>query len=518
MAIVIGVLLALGLGGFLYRRSLRSNALQNAQAEVTRWEARWWAARECILGKVPPSAKIREALAIHEMVPGPWEPAKCSKLVAALTRGDAPDSGIDEIEAAWHKLDKVATAAAQAYTLHISPATKVADDPFPLALEALDEEHASLRRVAKLPPLAETGATLREAQVVPILFDGHHVTELEVESIPSAHGLVLIGQMAQQRLQVTLTTGATPQAVAIGTGDDWPPIAPGVIVRGVPDPSWGALVDGHRVRAGVFDSNGLLRSDFDGKGVFETRAEPIVAAALGTPALGTLALVDEGTLVLVHVAGNAVEKAAPVPVATTPDGPVLAAAIDVDGRAAFVWRAPNHEVLARILRPGDDGTNIEVDELPEGAFCLTERAAWARVESGAMTFGGERWVVDPDSHIGPLLGCTQTSALFRDTSDDRLAFVCTASEGCSSTEIPAGPPQGPALALVGKDVVALASHGGVLGVWRSGAQPVYYSLPEPAMPVSVFDMTAMAMSDGTVIDVLARTATTGYVIVRVPVR
>src|SRR5689334_14630968 len=117
---VIGVLVALGLGGFLYTRSVRSNELRRAQAEVTRWESRWWAARECILGKLPASAKIREALAIHEMVPGPWEPAKCSKLVASLTRGDAPDSGIDEIEAAWHKLDKVATAAAQAYTLHIS--------------------------------------------------------------------------------------------------------------------------------------------------------------------------------------------------------------------------------------------------------------------------------------------------------------------------------------------------------------------------------------------------------------
>jgi hypothetical protein len=516
VAIILGVVLGLAALGFVYRRSLGDKQLRNAQAEVERWEVRWYAARECLLGKVPPSAKIREALAIHEMVPGPWEPAKCNKLVGTLTRGDAPDSGIDELEAAWRKLDKVATAAAQAYVLHISPATKVADDPFPLALEALDEAHAGLRTVAKLPPLAETGASLRAAQVIPILLDGHHVTHLEVESIPSARGLVLFGDMAQQQVQVILTTGGMPKAAALSVDGDL--LERVGTLRSVPDASWGALADGNRVRAGLFDPSGLLRSDFDGKGVFETHGPPVVVAALGTPTLGTLALVDDDRLVLAHLVGDAIEKPAPIPLARSSEGPAFTAAADVDGRAALVWRAPNHDVLARIIRPGDDGATSELDELPDGPFCLTAGAAWARVESGAMTFGGERFAVDSDSHIDALLGCTETAALFRDSSDARRVFVCaSANEGCTSTEIPAGPPQGPALALVGKDIVALASHGGVLGVWRSGAQPVYYSLPEPAMPASVFDMTAMAMTDGDLIDVLARTAM-GYVIVRVPVR
>ena len=64
-------------------------------------------------------------------------------------------------------------------------------------------------------------------------------------------------------------------------------------------------------------------------------------------------------------------------------------------------------------------------------------------------------------------------------------------------------------------LVAIAAHGGVLGVWREGAQPVFYSLPEDAHPVLAQEWTAMAMTDGKVIDVIARGDET-FVIVRIP--
>ncbi|HUS27342.1 MAG TPA: hypothetical protein VMZ53_02505 [Kofleriaceae bacterium] len=490
----------------VYRHSLRAHAFDGAQSEVARWEERWEAARACLIGKVAHSAKTREALAIHEMSPDPWEPAKCTKLVAALTRGPAPDSGIDAVEAAWRTLDKAATDAARAYVLHISPQNTFADDPLPAALDSLDEARTKLRAAASLPALTETAVSLRAVQVVPIELDMQPMTELEVDSLPSARGIVLFGQAGTHDVQAILTTGATPVVAEVGDG----------ALRSVPDLSWGALVEEQRVRAGMFDPKGLLRTDFDGRGVFETKGAALVPLVIGAHALGTLAVVDDDKLILAHVANESLERAAPIALAKASDTitPIVSAA-DVDGRAALVWTSPVGDVGARVMRPGDDGAAIDVYDMPTGPFCLTAREAWAKTPNGVMRFGGDRFVDNTDSEIGDLVGCGVEAALFRDERDPRRFFVCGPT--CSNVDIPAGAPRAPALALVGHELVAIMSHSAVLGVWRAGAQPTFYSLPARALPVTAFDMTAMAMSDGTVIDMVVRMRNE-YVVLRVPVR
>jgi hypothetical protein len=55
----------------------------------------------------------------------------------------------------------------------------------------------------------------------------------------------------------------------------------------------------------------------------------------------------------------------------------------------------------------------------------------------------------------------------------------------------------------------------VLGVWREGAQPVFYGLAEDTSPVLAHEWPAMALTDGKVIDVLAR-SDTSFVVLRVP--
>jgi hypothetical protein len=73
--------------------------------------------------------------------------------------------------------------------------------------------------------------------------------------------------------------------------------------------------------------------------------------------------------------------------------------------------------------------------------------------------------------------------------------------------------------VIDDQLVVLAVHRNIIGVWRSGAPPRFFRLAEPmalAQPMTALDgWPVMAMTDGAVIDVVARAAA-GYVIVRIP--
>ena len=116
--LVVG-LVAGGAGFYFFKIYRPAQDLKNAQAEITGWETRFTAARDCLLGKSPASAKTSEALAIREMAPDPWDRGKCTPLVSKLSRGEAPDTGIPEIEKAWAELDKAAQKAAFAFADHV---------------------------------------------------------------------------------------------------------------------------------------------------------------------------------------------------------------------------------------------------------------------------------------------------------------------------------------------------------------------------------------------------------------
>ena len=52
-------------------------------------------------------------------------------------------------------------------------------------------------------------------------------------------------------------------------------------------------------------------------------------------------------------------------------------------------------------------------------------------------------------------------------------------------------------------------------LWREGDAPKFFSMPEPAHPVQAHEWPAMALTDGKVIDILARGAKS-FAIVRIP--
>jgi len=138
LAIVAIVALVAGGAGFYFVKIYRPKQLrEGAQAEVNDWDARWKAARACLLGPKPGSSKTAEALAVREMSPDPWNRGSCTPLMGKLTRGDAPQSGIDDVEKAWAELETAAGHAASAFATHVAESTIRLDDPLPVALDML---------------------------------------------------------------------------------------------------------------------------------------------------------------------------------------------------------------------------------------------------------------------------------------------------------------------------------------------------------------------------------------------
>src|SRR5690242_4841460 len=89
IAIFLVVALIAGGAGFYFIKIYRPKQVkQDAQDEIVAWEARFKAARDCLLGPKPGSAKTSEALAIREMAPDPWDRGKCTPLISKLTRGE----------------------------------------------------------------------------------------------------------------------------------------------------------------------------------------------------------------------------------------------------------------------------------------------------------------------------------------------------------------------------------------------------------------------------------------------
>ena len=210
------LLLAGGAGFYFFKIYRPAKDLEAAQGEIAGWEKRWGMARDCLLGKAPGSAKTSEALAIHEMSPDPWDRGRCTPLIGKLTRGEADDSGIPAVETAWNDLDKAAQKAAMAFATHVGSSTTVLADPLPAALDALDAARSNLRKSAKLPQTTQAGSALATAAILPLVDGKDPLTWLEVDAIPSAHGLALFGRTDARNVQVTLTTGGAPKVERIG--------------------------------------------------------------------------------------------------------------------------------------------------------------------------------------------------------------------------------------------------------------------------------------------------------------
>ncbi|MEO6772401.1 MAG: hypothetical protein ABI467_05190 [Kofleriaceae bacterium] len=498
--------LAVGGGYYFFKVYSPAQTRQAARAEITRWEQRFTAVRDCLLGPTPGSQKTSEALAIREMTPDPWNRSACTPLIGKLSRGDEPDTGIKEVEVAWVELDKAAGRAASAFATHVMSATTLKQDPLPAALDELDAARTALREAAGMPGLEQAGKPLRAATIVPITDGDATINKLEVQTKPSAHGMIVFGTSRKGRdVEIVLRTGMAP-IVAPATG----------LLRAVPDVTWGAVAAADRVQFGAIDDNGVMTTPAE-----QQVANAQIDAIVGARTHGAIVYTTDKQLEIGRIGAGAT----PGTLAATWEPPIAASAIetaiDVDGRAAIVWR-DDKQAHGRIVAGGAPGVPpaaasgtpaVELGDNALGAICLTDDRAWMSTGTGVLAFGGGKPLVMRANPFFVLMGCTNDAVLLRSLDPNKPFLVCT--DDCRTVNLPTGAPALATATAVGGKLVAIASHGGVLGVWREGAGVEFFGLPEVADPVMAQEWPAMAMTDGKVIDVLARGAK-GFVVIRIP--
>ncbi|MBS1120988.1 MAG: hypothetical protein H6Q90_3216 [Deltaproteobacteria bacterium] len=323
---------------------------QGAQAEIERWEHRFSKARACLLGATPASSRPVEALALRELSPDPWDRGTCTRLVSELSRGDAEDTGLIEVEQAWNQLDQAASHVATGFISHVDPGGELPKnrgvDPLPGALEELDLAHAALRTAAGMGPPTLAGGTraLRPAEILPVRDGADPVTSLDLWLRPSVGGVFALGNMTKTTtVQLQLAPGTAPKIARID------PFAR----RSLTDPAWGAMSRGVDVDVGPIDDAGTVVASATHLKPKAPKIEGVIGGnpagapvggrspgaierthvlfALGNATAGVVAYVTGDTLTIARSAGGVVTQEKPIEAAS------YLVALDPAGRAFLVW-------------------------------------------------------------------------------------------------------------------------------------------------------------------------------------
>ncbi len=490
---------AAGAGGYYFFKVYQPRETQRAaQEEIERWEQRLVKVRACLLGATPGSSKPIEALALRELSPDPWDRSTCTKLVSRLSRGDAMDTGLLEVEEAWRQMDKAATHVAVSFLAHVDPGgeapAKRAVDPLPGALDALDEAHAALRKSAGMdaPTLPGDTHVLPVAELVPLRDGAEPVLAVDAWLPPSTNGIFALGKTKTTSVQLTLPPGGAAKVSRILLFER----------RSITDPTWGAITRDQQVDIGAIDADGALQATTHVKPKLpkpDDRVETLlVLFALGNASAGVLAY-DDGDLVgIVRSVGTP---------ALTEEKPIETSshtfAVDVAGRALLAWSTIDGALLGTIITPGTPTTVVPLGSGSANASCITAKHAWIASYDQFVSFDG----VSATPHALPgheLVSCDAGAALFRDLAAKRYA-VCTTE--CRMVAIRGERPNSMA-ALADGHVITVATRGPVLGVWREKGAPIFVSVPAGITP-------RLVQATAKVVDILADTEA-GSVVVRVP--
>jgi hypothetical protein len=167
-----------------------------------------------------------------------------------------------------------------------------------------------------------------------------------------------------------------------------------------------------------------------------------------------------------------------------------------------------------LLGTAADAAPVEIP-LSGNRLCLSADRAWTEADGQTIAFGGGRPTLrTPLPGVLAPYGCTAEGALFRDRVHPDKHAICI--DDCRAVTLPAGAPRLATTTFVAGKLVAISQHGGVLGVWREGAKPAFFALPDShASPLFEGELPAMALTDGKVIDVVARGKDT-FVVIRIP--
>ncbi|HSK02667.1 MAG TPA: hypothetical protein VK932_15555, partial [Kofleriaceae bacterium] len=473
-----------------------------ARAELARWEERLAAARGCLLGESPASANTREALALRELSPDPWNRGTCTQLISTLSRGETEDTGLPAVEAAWRELERAAGKVGAAFLAHVDPMGEPAKDRtpdrLPVALAELDAAHAVLREAVDLPPpeARAAGSQLPPAVLVPLRDGDQPIRELSSWTMPTMGSVIAFGGTGTRELQMTLVPGASPVLQPVGSG----------VLRTVPDAAWGAGGGPDHVVIGALDDAGRLAppgSPAESHAV-KVEGRGRVFAVVGTAEDGVVIAGGERSLVVVRARAGKVAADKPIEIEQ------LAFALDPKGSALIAYNDADGKLRGFVAEGAAPARVVDLGETTAGGACLTRARGWiAGPDSDQIvSFDPEKGAVTPHTwEAHDLLGCTPAAALLQKRGASHFV-VC--AEECRVAVLRAMRPSKIATIAAG-EVVSIDHRDQVLGVWREGGPPRFFSLPEPLASLE------LATSNGRVIDVIGKTAQ-GLVIVRVPAR
>jgi hypothetical protein len=486
-------------GGYWYFGVFRPNQVKAAaRDEVTAWEKRWTTARGCLLGAAPRSAKTSEALAIHELEPDPWDRGACTGLMAKLTRGDAPDTGIRTVEMAWRELDHAASKAAAAFAEHVTAEKLRPDDPLPAALDALDAARASLRATAGLPAETQAGPPpLAAAQLD--RFGSDDLLELAPAIAPSASGFATVATLGSRHVQISVPAGGSPHVV----------LSP-VNGRVAADGTWAANVDtSGQLVAGTIDAKGIVTPTATLKLPAALAAAPQVMIVSGTLADGLIAITAMGT------------DGSPVQATATVHGPTIALdpsfgelrLVDTAGHAMIVTRSKaDKHAMARLVGYGTGVAAPLADDV--GGGCFDGSRAWLFGQDTLYALDGRS--PTPASYPwsgGFMIGCTPDGVVYVDAADEHgptQRTLCTPT--CHTVRFPDHVANG-AVTSVGGKLVGVRVYGCVLEVWHESGAATFYSLPAGSEYAGV---ERIAYTNGKTIGVIVRDTTNHYAVASVP--
>ena len=533
------VLMFLGLaavvgGGlyFFYGVHTPGRDFRLAREEIERWQTRADKVRTCLLGTAPASPIAAEALAIRELTNNPPEFKKCTAGIGELSRGDAEDTGIKEVETEWKSIASAATRVANAFAHLFDPGTAAkqqAVDDLGNALDQLDIAQRNLRLAAEMdPPPSGVGLTsLPKAELVPL--GTRKRARLSAWLRPSAGGMVvLVDGAGSPAHQLALVPGEAPRRVPFHSD----------VRPSVGDPTWAVQSGDGELAHGKLTAEGKLDTPIT-KAVGDKKAVPHLLFTLGNADSGAVAFIPDAARTPPQVAvirsfhgvldfapppapapapaaGSAAAPPPPPPPAGMPptDADDYSFAIDPPNRGLIAWSSKD-VVRGMIVRPGVAAKPVELGSGHTGLSCLTASHGWVASDDEFIAF--DDTTATPQVIPGhELVGCDATSVLLRQAGH-RYTVCSTPSPStpgalpsrqpsCRVVELAAG---GDAIPGLSKGLaIAVASRQKVVAVWtEKQKEPRYFVLPATFTPKLVH-------ANDKVLDVLGETAD-GLAIARV---
>ncbi len=478
-------------GGLYYFFGVHSPKRDNRLAveEIERWEVRAAKVRTCLLGTTPASPNAAEAMAIRDLSNNPPEFKKCTAPIGELSRGNAPDTGLPEVESEWRSINSAASGVANAFSHLFDPGSAVHERAIVAlgeALDLLDVRHRDLRNAAQMPPPSfGEGPALAKAELIP--FGTKKRAKLSAWLRPSAGGMIVLVEGAGGPMQqVVLVPGEPPRRVPF-QGDVRPSIT---------DPTWAVQAGDGELIYGKLAADGSIEAQI-GTSIGDKKAVPHILFTLGNAFDGAIAYLPDAArappqVALARMVAPAAEPSkltgALLP-GTPTDVDDYAFALDPPARGLLVWSTKGalRGILVRVdppipaaataggPAPTAAGKPVELGSGHTGLSCLTATHGW--VASGDQFVAFDEASATP--HVLPgheLIGCDATSVLLRNAG--HRYSVCGAA--CRVVELAAGGDAVPGLA--GGAAIAVASRQHVIAVWLEKGPPRYFALPSSIKP------------------------------------